>query len=119
MIKSPTNKKNFKVHLVAQIKQCAGRFLEEGQNLFINGTNNSGQVIQLFFDSGYMRIAPLEDLTLRVDETDFKLFSFSKYLYQKGVKNILILSQDTDVKILAVYWSAVLENIKFIIKHTL
>ena len=64
-----------------------------------------------------MRIAPLEDITLRVDETDFKLFSFSKYLYQKGFKNILILSQDTDVKILAVYWSAVLENIKFIIKH--
>ena len=86
--------------------------------MYLNGTFDDGQVRKVSKDS--QGVLTNENFwVLRKGETDSKLFSFIQFycFTVEDIENILIFSQDTDVKILAIHFSACSTEKNIVIRH--
>ena len=83
--------------------------MQNNQCIYFNGTHDDGKVWKAEqLEAGYTKLEVMENLTLSCGESDNKIFELSQKLDLKG-KQMLILSTDTDVKMLALYWSSKLQ----------
>ena len=119
IIKCPGNKKQLKRIIVEEILQSgvSNDILKDGQFLYLNGSMEDQRVICLkkTCDFDYVRMSS-EGFQLRSDETDFKIFFAISQFHQRGLRKFLIYSQDSDVKMLSLYWTTKLESIDMTIK---
>ena len=105
IFKNKTNKRQFKKIFIDHVMQICGNHMKEHQCIYFNGTFENGQVWRAKrLESGYCQLELMENLTLSVGESDVKIFELSQRLQLDG-QQIEILSLDTDVKMLALYWS--------------
>ena len=118
VIKSPVNKAKLKKILFAEFIQSGiAEELQPGQSLFLNGTDQDGSVLSLKKnDQNYVEFNS-QEFSVRCDESDSKIYFAMKQFYKKGYKNFLVYSQDTDVKMLSLYWSAFLGDVNITIKY--
>ena len=117
IMKSPENKRALKRIIMEEIIQSgvSQDILKNGESLYLNGSMEDQRVICLDKNQDYVSMS-FESFTLRNDESDFKIFFALEKYYLKGLRKFLIYSQDSDVKILSLYWTAKLENVEMIIK---
>ena len=119
VIKSPSNKRKLKRIVLDEIIQRASEWLEENQCIYLNGTFGSGIVKYCEKNwLGYVEYKTIENLKLRIGESDTKIFFAAKYLANiQGFKKILVYSLDTDVKILSLYFASLMPEIEIVIKY--
>ena len=109
IFKNPHNKRQFKTIFVDHVMQICGSHMHNNQCIYFNGTYDEGKVWRAKqLESGYTKLEVMEHLTLSCGESDIKIFQLSQKLDLKG-QSMLILSMDTDVKMLALYWSSKLQ----------
>ena len=109
IFKNPQNKRQFKTIFVDHIMQICGSHMQNNQCIYFNGTYDEGQVWRAKqLENGYTKLEVMENLKLSCGETDTKIFQLSQKLELKG-NPMLILSTDTDVKMLSLYWSSKLQ----------
>ena len=110
IFKNKKNKQQFKRLFTMSALQFCGQFLKEGQRVLFNGCFENGGTKEIFKNElDYVQHQQKEDLSLSIGESDIKIFEIMNKLQSK---NVLIVSLDTDVKLLALFFP------KFCQQHT-
>ena len=117
VIRSPENKKRLKQIIMEEIVQSgvSDNIMKNGETLFLNGSMDDGRIICLRKNDDYVRMDN-ESFEVRRDESDYKIFFALEKYHSQGLKKFLIYSQDSDVKMLSLYWTAKLEEAEMTIK---
>ena len=104
IFKNRANKQEFKKFFTLSALQYCGNILKPGQKIFFNGVFSDGEVkVVTKKDWDYDSIESRSDLQLTQGESDTKIFEIIEKL---SAKKPLIVSLDTDVKMLAIYHCA-------------
>ena len=115
IFKNQNNKKRFKLLFRNVVMQSVVEWLDEGQIFYINGVFPEGETKKFIkTEFGYLTIETVEHWKLPKAESDTKIFNIIETLHND--LKVLIFSLDTDVKILAVYWSARIPNKNIVIR---
>lgn len=116
IFKNKQNKIQFKKIFVDHIMQICGSHMSINQTIYFNGTFDEGKVMRVKkMDSGYCALEVVEGMALSVGESDMKIFEFSLLIQLNG-KILEILSLDTDVKVVSLYWSTKYPHIEYVIR---
>ena len=97
--------------------ESADDLLGLNQELYLNGTEADGIVRVLVRTSQGLENHVLGEMwTQRRTESDTKIFHLINQFSKSGFTKFLICSQDTDVKILALFWSSILPHLEITVQ---
>ena len=108
---NPVNKIQFKKLFITRIKETLRHQFEASHVLYLNGATNDGKIFIITKDE------ILEDSNrLQIGESDVKIFTFIEIIANMNITNFLVLSMDTDVKMLAIVFQAKYRRIRIVVK---
>ena len=117
ILKQPQNKSQFKSLFVKVLIESAEDLLDLNQELYLNGTETGG-IVRVLVKSceGLENYVLGERWSQRLTESDTKIFHLLHLFSETGFTKFLICSQDTDVKMLSLYWSSILPRLEITVQ---
>ena len=117
ILKHPENKSQFKSLFVKVLIESAEHMFGFNQEPYLNDTETDG-IVRVLVKScqGLENYVLSERWTQQKTESDTKIFHLINEFFKTGFTKFLICSQDTDVKMLSLYWSSILPQLEITVQ---
>ena len=107
----PKNKLQLKRLFVTRILETIRFQFEDGHKLYLNGSDNTG-LVNIVTKNEVQE----DEYVLPIGESDVKIFALIDNMVEENFSNFLVISTDSDVKMLSVVFQAKYRNIQLVVK---
>ena len=113
IFKNPANKLLFKQLFITRVKEKLRHEFEPSHTLYLNGAFDDGKVYVVTKNNIHEN-----SKVLPIGESDIKIFKFIENSFDMDVSNFLVISMDTDVKMISIVFQATHQRINVVVKSS-